>query len=74
MPIYQIPVIWECWGRITVEANSVEEAFRKVDEDEEDFPLPEGEYIDGSWKADWEGIYAIEKDGHFKEHIGGKEI
>lgn len=47
---YKIPVSWECYGYVTIEANNLEEAINKAWGD--DIPLPEGNYIDGSWKVD----------------------
>lgn len=51
MAIYKIPVVWECYGKMEVEANSLEEAKELAIGDE---PLPEGDYVDGSCKIDEE--------------------
>lgn len=52
---YRIPVIYEMWGIYTVEADSLEEAKKKVMEP--GYPLPpNGEYIEDSCKIDEEGI------------------
>lgn len=45
---YIIPVSWEMYGRHTVYANSLKEAMKIADEE----PLPDGEYVDDSWKMD----------------------
>jgi len=46
--IYQLPVTWEVFGRVDVEAESLEEAIRKFDPDAQD--LPTGTYVDGSFR------------------------
>ena len=50
--IYKIPVSWEVYGAIEVEADSIEEAVNKFDEHEDEYSLPEGDYIDGSFKRE----------------------
>jgi hypothetical protein len=47
--IYKIPVIWENWGEMHIEADSLNEACRKALGNE---PLPKGEYIDDSCQLD----------------------
>lgn len=48
--IYKIPVSWECYGYVNIEANNLEEAINKAWKD--NIPLPEGEYVDDSWRVD----------------------
>ena len=55
--IWKIPVTWEMYGHVHVEAATIKEAIEKFKEREsssEDFPLPtDGEYVDGSfWLSD----------------------
>lgn len=53
MPKYKIPVVWQSWGLIEVEAKDVEEAKEKALEN----GLPDNpEYIDDSFEIDEEGI------------------
>lgn len=51
---FKIPVIWEMYGYLQIEAVSLDEA--KVKALEDDVPLPEGNYIDGSISLDSEEI------------------
>lgn len=52
---FKIPVTWEMFGTVTVEANSLEEAIEFFDnfEKEEGFTLPSNEsYVDGSFQRE----------------------
>jgi len=53
MKIWKIPVTWEVWSTIEVEAETLDEAIRIFDEKEnsdEDYRLPDDpEYVDGSF-------------------------
>lgn len=60
MKNYKIPVSWEMYGFIEIEAESLEEAIEIFDRDEDYFELPDGEYIDASFKReDFEVIEAF---------------
>jgi len=49
---YSVPVVYEMYGSISVEANSAEEAYDKVKAHPEDFDLPdEGFYVDDSFRV-----------------------
>lgn len=51
MPTFKVPVIWSLVGEFEVEANSLDEAIEKVENNENDaYPLDKahGEYIDDS--------------------------
>lgn len=51
--MYYIPVTWEVWDKVEVEANSLEEAVKYVKDNIDDIPLgTEPEYIDGSYKIE----------------------
>ena len=53
--IFKIPVSWECFGVIEVEAETLRDALEKFDKEEasgEGFPLPDGDYIDGSFRRE----------------------
>lgn len=53
MPIFKVSCSWEVYATARVEANSLEEAIKTVEQD--DFPLPnENHYIDGSFTVDRE--------------------
>ena len=60
---YHIPCSWQVYGRADVEANSLEEAIRIAEDD--DFPLPEGDYVDASFEVDRE--LAMELDENKEE-------
>lgn len=54
---WKIPVTWEMYGTVSVEAESAEEAlkiFREIEDGSDDggFALPEGYYVDGSFDVD----------------------
>ena len=51
---FKIPVSWEMYGYVNVEAESLDEAIKIV---ENDSNLPDGEYIGGSFEVD---EYALE--------------
>ena len=47
---FKVPVTWEVCGFCYVEAESLEEALTKFDEDPDVIPLPyDSDYIDGSF-------------------------
>lgn len=51
MKKFSIPVTWEVWDKIEVEAETIEEAIKYVKENIDTIPLgTEPEYIDGSYK------------------------
>lgn len=52
MATFNIPVSWEVYGSVEIDAESVEEAINIFDEQSDDIPLPEGNYIDGSFKRE----------------------
>lgn len=52
MPNFKVNVTWSCWGQVNVEANSLEEAINKVRNNLDDYPLPQGEYIEDSFEVD----------------------
>jgi len=49
---YSVPVVYEMYGSVTVEAGSAEEAYDRVKDHPEEFGLPnEGFYVDDSFKV-----------------------
>ncbi len=53
MKNYRIPVIWQMYGYEEVRANSLENAIKIV---MNAYGLPNGEYLDGSFEIDMEGV------------------
>lgn len=51
MAKFNVAVSWEMYGVVTVEAKCLEDAIRIAEEDET-IPLPDGDYVDGSFRAD----------------------
>lgn len=49
---YRIPVVWQSWGVMEIEAESLEEAKAKAIDSET--PLPESNYVDDSIEIDEE--------------------
>jgi len=51
---FKIPVSWEMYGYVYVEAEDLEEAC-SIAEVSETIGIPDnGEYVDCSWRVDWE--------------------
>ena len=60
MKSWSIPVTWEVYGRVVIEANTLEEAMEKARDDEGVIPLPdENDYVDGSWRVTEEDVEII---------------
>ena len=51
MAKFAVAVSWEVCGVMDIEAESLDEAIRIAKEDQ-DLPLPDGDYIDGSFLVD----------------------
>lgn len=47
---WKIPVTWEMYGWVEAEGDSIEEALENFRRDEDEYGLPEGEYVDGSFR------------------------
>ena len=57
---WSIPVTWEVYGRVVIEANTLEEAMEKARDDEGVIPLPdENDYVDGSWRVTEEDVEIV---------------
>lgn len=51
MKKWEIPVTWEVFGKVVVEADTLAEAMHIAKDEEEVLPLPdESDYVDGSWR------------------------
>ena len=56
MKTYKIPVVWQMYGYVEVEAESMSEAVNKA----YDAPLPDnGEYLETSFEVDEAGIVDV---------------
>ena len=56
METYKIPVSWQMYGFVTVEADSAQHA-AEIAESDMDISLPEnGSYVEASWEVDWDSI------------------
>lgn len=60
MKEFKVAVEWSLCGVVPVKANSLEEAIEKVKEDDS-IPLPNGEYLDGS--------FSVNDDLEFQEYV-----
>lgn len=58
--LFTIPVTWEMYGKMEIQAKSLEEALEIAIKDA---PLPEGNYVDGSILTDEYGMSDQEKSG-----------
>jgi hypothetical protein len=51
---FKIPVSWQMYGHVTVEADTPQHA-AEIAESDMGIGLPDnGEYVEGSWEVDWE--------------------
>lgn len=46
---FKIPVTWESWGIVYTEAETLDQALDIFDKTCDEIPLPEAEYVDGSF-------------------------
>ena len=51
MKKWKIPVSWEMYGFVTIEANTLEDALEMAYDDSVSLPK-NGSYIDGSWRVE----------------------
>lgn len=49
--LWKIPVTWESYGVVEIEAETLEEAL-EITETDPYIELPDGDYIEGSWKVE----------------------
>ena len=57
MKTYKIGVVWQMYGYVEVEANSLEEAVKEVEDGGGDMPLPSvSDYVEGSFEVDPDGL------------------
>lgn len=52
MKKFKVPVTWEVYATIEVEAETLEEAMKIAEDEDGEIPLPtQTEYVDGSWRV-----------------------
>ena len=61
---YEVPCSWQVYAWANVEANSFDEAIEFAESDQ--FPLPEGSYVEGSFELDHDMI-EFEKEEERKQ-------
>lgn len=61
MKRYGLNVVWSVYGRVWIEAESIEEAMEIANSDDTPFP-PNPEYLEGSWDVDTENILIMAAD------------
>lgn len=55
MKTWKIPVTWEMYGNVVVEAATLEEAMNIARDDDGVIPIPDdSDYVDGSWRLSYE--------------------
>lgn len=84
MKRFYIPVTWQVWDKVEVEAETIEEAVQWVKDNIDEIPLgTEPEYIDGTYQIDdgYDGQCSVERTVEYlKEYwdlsggIDGEEI
>lgn len=59
MPKFIIPVVWQMWGKMIIEARTLEEAEQVAigEHPIRNEPLPDGSYIDDSIELDKESVF-----------------
>lgn len=58
MKTWKVPVVWEMYATIKVEAETLEEAIEIARDDAGEIPLPtDNYYVDGSWQVSGEYEY-----------------
>ena len=55
-----LAVTWEMAGYVEVEADSVEEAMEKINKESDYMRLPNGDYVDGSFRLSTEDVDEME--------------
>lgn len=56
MKTYKIPMVWQMYGYVEIEADSLDEAIQQA----QDAPLPEnGSYVEGSFDVDGDGYMGV---------------
>ena len=64
---YKVGVSWTEVGVIEIEAANVEEAIKKAEENIDDLILPEGEYLDESFRIDKDTTRVLANETNIKD-------
>lgn len=56
----KVAVTWEMCGYVDIEANTMEEAMEKFKKESDYIKLPDGEYVDGSFRLISENVEEME--------------
>ena len=56
----RLAVTWEMAGYVDVEANTLEDAMEKFKKENDDIELPNGDYVDGSFRLSTEDVDEME--------------
>ena len=65
MKTYKVPVVYQVWGLVEVEAENRADLERKLKDEEfvQEMPLADDpDYIDESYEIDWEGLESRYED------------
>lgn len=70
---YKIPVVYQSWGLVDVEAQSLDEAIEYAEDNLNDLPLPDDpQYVEDSYEIDYEGIYAHNNEKNYSASYDAK--
>ena len=61
----KLAVTWEMTGYVDVKANTLEEAMKKFNEESDYIKLPNGDYVDGSFRLSTEDVDEMEEIVNF---------
>jgi hypothetical protein len=57
MKTYKVPVVFQMYGYVEMEAESIDDAVKKVHNNIDIIPLPaDASYVEGSFEIDYEGV------------------
>lgn len=56
----KVAVTWEMCGYVDIEADTMEEAMEKFKKESDYIKLPDGEYVDGSFRLTSENVEEME--------------
>ena len=64
MPKFKIPIEWECYGEVEIEANNLDEAVDEVNLNSDEIVLPEDfDVVEGSIEVNFEVVEEL-NPGH----------
>ena len=57
MKTYKVPVVYQMFGYVEMEADSIDNAVKKVHNNIDSIPLPyDADYVEGSFEIDYGGV------------------